>query len=116
MQPLIENGVVNPTGLKRWGNTVEELSDGTHTYRSAVGMTKNGHLMYVWGDDLSASTMALAMVRAGCDYAIHLDMNFGHSRFEFNRVYDDETVGRRHPDRKLYVEGGLKFQAKKLSK
>jgi hypothetical protein len=114
LPPLIAGGVINPTELKRWGNTVDDM-DGTHTYRSAVGVTQHGHLMYAWGDDLSADTMAQAMARARCDYAIHLDMNFGHSRFEFYRVYDDESITRRHPDRKLYVDTGLRYQAKKLS-
>jgi hypothetical protein len=117
LPPLIESGVVNPTGLKRWGNTVQNLdSDGKHTYRSAIGLTKHNHLLYAWGDDLSHETMAQAMLRAGCDYAIHLDMNYGHSRFEFYRVYDDESIGRARPDRKMYTEGKLRFQAKKLSK
>lgn len=116
LPPLVEASVVNPTGMKKWGNTVQNLdSDGKHTYRSAVGLTQYGHLMYVWGDDLSHETLGLAMVRAGCIYAVHLDMNHGHSRFEFYRAFEEQTLGKARPDRKMYSEGPIKYQAKKLS-
>jgi hypothetical protein len=114
LPPLVAGGVFNPMGVKKWGNVVDEL-EGTHTYRSGLGVTRAGYLLYAWGDDLTGETLARAMIRAGVEYALHLDMNHGHSRFEFYRVYDERTLARRRPDRRLYQEGNLRYQAKKLS-
>jgi hypothetical protein len=44
--------------------------------------------VYAWGDDLSATSLAKAMAMAGCDYAMHLDMNPYHTGFLFAEIDD----------------------------
>jgi hypothetical protein len=51
-------------------------------------VTTSGHLVYAWGDDVSATTLAKAMKTAGCDYGMHLDMNPFHTGFMFARIDD----------------------------
>jgi hypothetical protein len=43
-------------------------------------------MAYYWGEHQSPETLAEAMLDAGCDYGIHLDMNTGHCAFEYYRV------------------------------
>ena len=115
LPPLIRDGVINPTQKRRWGFVPKTYQDKTYTFRSALGMTRHGHLLYVWGDSLSAVTMARAMVRAGCVYALHMDMNWGHSRCEFYRVYDKNTLRFALKKKRIYRLDGMKYQAQRLS-
>lgn len=82
LDPLIEGGVVNPRRRKQWGFPLEGLSYLTE--RSALCRTAQGHLVYGWGMEVTAETLAEGLRLAGCDYAIHLDMNPGHVGFVFH--------------------------------
>jgi hypothetical protein len=44
-------------------------------FRSGVGVTRQGDLVYVSGDALSARTLARLLARAGCVRAMELDIN-----------------------------------------
>ncbi|MBI3073225.1 MAG: hypothetical protein HYY84_14015 [Deltaproteobacteria bacterium] len=110
--PLIENGVINPTGEQKWGITPLG-DDPVYTYRAAVGVTAAGHIMYAWGNATSAPLLAKAMTLAGCVFAIHLDMNWGHTRFEWYRVYDEASLAGKLKE-KMYEHAGVKFQARRM--
>jgi hypothetical protein len=86
LDPLIDHGQVNPTGRNLWGFTLP--GKGAQTERTGLCVTTSSHLLYAWGDDLSASSLAKAMKMAGCDYAMHLDMNPYHTGFVFMAVDD----------------------------
>jgi hypothetical protein len=86
LDPLIDRGQVNPTGRNLWGFTLP--GKGAQTERSGLCVTASGHLLYAWGDDVSATTLAKAMKMGGCDYALHLDMNPYHSGFLFASIND----------------------------
>jgi hypothetical protein len=84
LDPLIDHGQVNPTGRNLWGFTLP--GKGAQTERSGVCVTMSGNLVYAWGDDVSATTLAKAMKMGGCDYAMHLDMNPYHTGFLFTAI------------------------------
>jgi hypothetical protein len=89
LDPLVDHGVINPTGRNQWGFTLPGKS--VQTERSGLCVTTSGHLLYGWGDDLSAYTLASAMHLGGCDYAMHLDMNPYHTGFMFTAIDDFAT-------------------------
>ncbi len=97
LDPLIDGGQVNPTGRNLWGFTLP--GKGAQTERTGLCVTTSGHLLYVWGDDLSASSLAKAMKMAGCDYAMHLDMNPYHTGFIFMAV--DDLAGNKYKSQLL---------------
>ena len=78
--PLIENGTITAeTGkLTLWGLSV---SDEVYLYRSGLGLTKDGRLLYVCGRSLSAYTLARALQMAGAWYAMQLDVDEFHVAF-----------------------------------
>jgi hypothetical protein len=86
LDPLLDHGQVNPTGRNLWGFTLP--GKGAQTERSGLCVTMSGHLLYAWGDDVSATALAKAMKMAGCDYAMHLDMNPYHTGFLFAAIDD----------------------------
>jgi hypothetical protein len=89
LDPLIDRGQLNPTGRNLWGFTLP--GKGAQTERSALCVTTAGHLLYAWGDDLSATTLGKALQMAGCEYGLHLDMNPYHTGFIFTAIDDLPT-------------------------
>jgi len=51
---------------------------GICAWRSGLGITDNGLLIYAAGSSVTAQTLAYALKLAGCHTAMHLDMNFTH--------------------------------------
>jgi hypothetical protein len=86
LDALVDRGLVNPTGRNLWGFTLP--GKGAQTERTGLCVTTAGHLVYAWGDDLNATSLAKAMSMAGCDYALHLDMNPYHTGFLFAEIDD----------------------------
>lgn len=82
LPPLIADGLVNPTRVRQWGQLVARL-DAEHTPRSALGVSDGGILLYAWSLAASADQMGEAMRRAGARFAMHLDMNPGHTGLSF---------------------------------
>lgn len=73
---LIDNGVISPTvnspSTTTWGAT---LGNKTYVWRSAVGIRKDGSLIYVAGASLSVATLASILHGAGAVRAMELDIN-----------------------------------------
>lgn len=89
LDALVDHGRINPTGRNLWGFTLP--GKGAQTERTGLCVTESGHLLYAWGEDLSGTTLAKAMSMAGCDYALHLDMNPYHTGFIFTAIDDLST-------------------------
>src|SRR5690606_25171959 len=64
----------------------EGWTEETRTVRSGVCHTKEGFLAYFYSPSIDPDRLAEAMRRVRCDYGVHLDMNAGHTGFEFYRV------------------------------
>ena len=86
LDPLIDNGEINPTKRSLWGYTLP--GNGMQTERSGMCVTGGGQIVYAWGEDASATTLAKAMKMAGCTYGMHLDMNPKHTGFIFASIDD----------------------------
>jgi hypothetical protein len=87
--PVAEGGKFDPFGRNSWGGGpgfITGVGPTTHIIRSGLCLTKDRYPMYAWGTSLTGETMAKAMIAAGCDYAMELDINAGHAGFEFYRV------------------------------
>ena len=73
---LVSNGKavpgLNPNDTTRWGFT---LGNAVYVWRSAVGITANGALVYVGGPGLNITTLADILVRAGAVRGMELDIN-----------------------------------------
>jgi hypothetical protein len=75
LRPLVDHGTSVATpydGAARWG-----LANGglTTANRTALGMRTDGSLVFAYGHQVTAYTMARSLVRAGVREAIALDMN-----------------------------------------
>jgi hypothetical protein len=74
---LVQNGEVSKRtgeGNDTWGY-VQVNSAEFITWRSAVGLTKDGNLIYAAGNSLSAESLARALWAAGAYTAMQLDIN-----------------------------------------
>lgn len=72
---LIENGQIasyNDAARKLWGRT--PTSD-IYTWRSGLGITANGNIVYAVGNNLIPDTLAQALKMAGAVDAMQLDIN-----------------------------------------
>jgi hypothetical protein len=63
---------LNPNDTTLWGSV---LGSSPHVWRSGLGVTKDGALVYVYGPYLDITQLAALLVRAGCVRAMTLDMN-----------------------------------------
>jgi hypothetical protein len=59
-------------GYAVWGRTT---TNSIYTWRSGVGLTSNGNLIYAVGPSLTAQTLAAALRSGGAVQAIQLDIN-----------------------------------------
>ncbi|HUO49127.1 MAG TPA: phosphodiester glycosidase family protein, partial [Acidimicrobiales bacterium] len=63
---------LNPNDTSLWGNS---LHGSIYVWRSGVGITANGAIVYVGGPGLNITTLADLLVRAGTVRAMELDIN-----------------------------------------
>jgi hypothetical protein len=83
---LIDNGkiMLDTSNIKEAEGRV--LHGGIYTWRSAIGLTKSGNVIYAAGNNLSPTTLADALQMAGVVNAIQLDINPAQVRFDlFNK-------------------------------
>ena len=71
---LIDHGVINSlaTDGAAWGGTILNRA---YTWRSGIGITAQGTLLYAAGDSLSALTLGQALHAAGAVMAMQTDIN-----------------------------------------
>ena len=73
---LVDGGRLSPqidaATQSTWGAT---LGGGAYVWRSGVGVTAAGDVVFVLGDALSARTLAVLLQRAGAVRAMELDIN-----------------------------------------
>jgi hypothetical protein len=71
---LIDKGEINPLTQDgaAWGGTV---LNSAYTWRSAIGMTADGTLIYAAGNALTALTLGEALKAAGAVMAMQTDIN-----------------------------------------
>jgi hypothetical protein len=86
LYPLFEGGVLNPGGHAYWGGAHSSELELNYIRRSALCATREQHVVFFYGESVTAYTLALAMQRAGCDYGLELDINRPNVSFEFYRV------------------------------
>lgn len=86
MTALVEDGRYNPWGRTWWGGTPPGYADTIHTTRSGLCATREGHVAYFFGHELSPDALGRGMLAARCRYGMHLDMNVGHVGFEYLRI------------------------------
>ncbi len=82
---LIDKGVLNQDGLLAWGKSV---SGETHIWRSGIGITQDGALIYAAGNAMTAQTLGEALEAAGAVAAMQLDVNAMHVYFYTYRQTD----------------------------
>ena len=93
LRPLVEDGRANPDNRPRWGWALGQTRANLGsplTTRTGLCRMENGALGYFFGTDVDGQMLANGMVAAGCDFGIHLDMNQGHTGFEYYAVRDAE--------------------------
>jgi hypothetical protein len=86
MTPLVMDDLLNPYKRYWWGGVPPGWTDEARTVRSAVCLTKENFVAYMYGSSMDADHLMIAMQRARCVYGIHLDMNPGHTGLEFYRA------------------------------
>jgi uncharacterized protein YigE (DUF2233 family) len=79
---LVDNGAITPdvnsTTTRTWGVTV---GNATYVWRSAVGIRKDGSLVFVVGASMSVKTLANIVHDAGAVRAMELDINQSWTNF-----------------------------------
>ena len=76
LQLLVDNGQVNPSvnsdDKKLWGLTIK---NAYFVWRSGIGITADGNIVYAMGPALSVPTLAELLQRAGAVRGMELDIN-----------------------------------------
>jgi hypothetical protein len=114
LDPLVEDGIANPTGRYVWGWQLQGTS--VMTQRTALCVTPAGHLFYVWAEEIDGPTLGRALRQAGCSYGIHLDMNPGHCGFVFTDIVDVEkkqfTLKKAHKEMAIAPDKYVRWSSK----
>jgi hypothetical protein len=76
LKPIIEDGRI-PASIDQniesnWGATI---GGAYYVWRSGVGVTRDGRIIFAYGPALDARTLAGLLQRAGCQFAMELDIN-----------------------------------------
>ena len=93
LQPLITHDHIAPNlssnVQSNWGATI---GGAYYVWRSGIGITKSGDLVYVMGDALSVSSLADLLHRAGAVTAMQLDINKLWTTFMYYKHPTSTTV------------------------
>ncbi len=105
---LIQNGIImsfDNNSTDTWGRTT---TNSMYTWRSGLGITKDGNLVYAVGNSLVPSTLARALQDAGVINAIQLDINPFWVRYI---IYDSMGGGKYdyYPLLKAMQNGGYAY-------
>jgi len=74
---------VNQDVLGSWGAT---LGGGYYVWRSGIGITKGGRIIFVYGPGLIVQTLAELLKRAGAVEALQLDINPEWTQFDYYKA------------------------------
>jgi hypothetical protein len=114
LDPLVEDGVANPTGRYIWGWQLSGTS--VMTQRTALCVTAAGHLYYAFAPEIDGPTLGKALRQAGCSYGVHLDMNPGHCGFVYTDIVDyrakEFNLEKAHDEMKLDPGKFVRWSAK----
>lgn len=106
---LLENSKIvtasNEWNMQTWGLTT---TNSMYTWRSGLGVTKNGNLIYAAGSSLVPETLAEALKEGGAVNAMQLDINPVWVRFViFNPI--GKGTYTYYPVAKNMVNGGYEY-------
>jgi hypothetical protein len=86
LRPIVQDSQlpasINQNVQTNWGAT---LGGGYYVWRSGIGVTHTGRIIYVYGPALSARSLAELLRRAGCVEAMELDINPEWTNFMYYR-------------------------------
>jgi hypothetical protein len=124
LTPLIMDAVINPYKRSWWGSSPDLNPDSPSIARSGICWTASNHVVYGLAYSVDENTFAETMKHLGCQYLIQLDVNAGHSGFEFIRAVPEKDAPplTRPLEGKWEAQGKLKdmesflFRSKKLFK
>ena len=81
---LVDHGKVsvnaNSDVMTNWGAT---LGGGAYVWRSGLGITKDGRVVYVYGSALNAQDLGLLLQRAGAVEGMQMDINPAWMKFDY---------------------------------
>ncbi len=81
---LVDHGKVSTSAnadvMANWGAT---LGGGYYVWRSGIGLTKDGRVVYVYGSALNAQDLGLLLQRAGAVEGMQLDINPAWMKFDY---------------------------------
>jgi hypothetical protein len=84
---LIDHGQVSPKVnqdvLSKWGAT---LGGGYYVWRSGIGITQGGRVIFVYGPDLNVQDLANLLHRAGAVEGMQLDINPEWMSFDYYKA------------------------------
>ena len=118
--PIVENGKIPPTVDQNvetsWGAT---LGGGYYVWRSGVGVTADGRIIFVYGPALDVRTLAGLLARAGATTAMELDINPDWTDFMYyepgqhprNPRPVSLLPGQMQPSQRYYVPANRDFTA-----
>jgi len=79
---------VNQDVLGSWGAT---LGGGYYVWRSGLGITRDGRIIFVYGDRLDVQDLASLLQRAGAVEALQLDINPEWMSYDYYKVEGHPT-------------------------
>jgi hypothetical protein len=86
LRPIVAHGAiprsVNQNVLSNWGAT---LGGGYYVWRSGIGVTKDGRIVFAYGPALDVRSLAGLLKRAGAVTAMQLDINPEWTDFMYYR-------------------------------
>ncbi len=81
---LVDHGAVSASAnsdvMTNWGAT---LGGGYYVWRSGIGITKDGRIVYVYGSALNAQDLGLLLQRAGAVEGMQMDINPAWMKFDY---------------------------------
>ncbi len=81
---LVDRGKVSPDAssnvMSNWGAT---LGGGYYVWRSGIGITKDGRVVYVYGSALNAADLGKLLQRAGAVEGMQMDINPEWMKFDY---------------------------------
>jgi hypothetical protein len=84
---LIDHGQVSPSlnqdVISKWGAT---LGGGYYVWRSGIGITQGGRVIFVYGPDLNVQDLANLLHRAGAVEGMQLDINPEWMSFDYYKA------------------------------